>query len=643
MMKEEPRVRPRRNKPCENCRMHRRKCVSYDNSTCERCHKLDLDCIFKITEKPNRPYKPAISTSKRNKLYEAIWTLEDETENIQLELSRLKNIANNECKCTDPNKCQAIQTLPSSSHTRWALTISSNQHGIHLQTNIRSMADLASFLQEAFGVFVNEGKFSINHSLSELDGRQVVPLTFQSLGYERMFRPLFSAVTATQVAQTTESLLDGFGPNVHRQIRSLKLSMIRIYFNCQGLVNPFLIHSYYYPLLCENPDSLLATAVVAMVAHSPCVHVNMSGFTFTRSQFAEICRLEAKEMLKETLFEAEPTLDTCLSLHILVFSSLHALKGVEGRFQASICWQMMTQLRSTYMDKRNIRTSEDIIKAEAFKRVYYLVRYIEVTLHMIYDNAKDFSHITQHPDVGLPSVLPCEASDDRLVNSVLAFQTVCRLIVSPSADLNEKEGSALRLMAGVVEAIPSNIIQQLERNLLSVWEATAPRVRLATSPYRLIDSAVVETCQDPCILRCNLNYYIYWMSLHSKVMEQPQETDLTGAAFGRIDGDRALIIVSICSDAITQIYKAMNALLPCAIEIHWITMCVDVLKLLSTSANIPIRKRAEQNHDVLSRVLYDKLRCMGDDSSYPFASQAPYLIHIKKAINGYMNTSKHNL
>ncbi|KAI8380038.1 hypothetical protein BD560DRAFT_388244 [Blakeslea trispora] len=621
--------------------MHRRKCVNFDNLICERCHKLDLDCIFIVTEKPDRSYKPAISSSKRNKLYETIWLLEEETENIQFELSQLKMTARNQSRPTSNDNCH-IRTLPSSSQTQWALTISNSRHGIQLQSNIRSMTDLASFLEEAFNVFIKESKLSISHSISELDGRQIVPLTFQSLKYEGMFRPLFSATSSSRSIQDSDISLElplaGLGNSMEQQIRSLKLAMIRIYFNCYGLVNPFLIHSYYYPILCEDPNSLMATTIVSMVAHSPCIHVDMSGFPFTRAQFADACRSRAKRMLEETLFESEPALETCIALYILIFSSLHALKNVEGRFQSSICWQMMIQLGPTYLKKSNIKTTEDMIKAECYKRLYYLSRYIEFTLHMIYDNAKDFSHVTQHMGVGLPTVLPCESMDDRLVNAVLAFQSVGRLIVCIGSGFTESERGATLLMAGIVERIPSHTIRHLEKILLELWETSPPRVRLGHGPYRLIDPATVEACTDPCILRCNINYYLYWIMLHTKLMEEPQETDLTGAAFGRIDGDRALIIVSICSDALTKIFKVINVVSPCTIELHWVTLCVDVLRLLATSANIPIRKRAEDNLATLSGVVYDKLHCIGETTNYAFPSQAPYLLQIKKAISHYMSS-----
>ncbi|KAI8350592.1 hypothetical protein EDC96DRAFT_519337 [Choanephora cucurbitarum] len=621
--------------------MHRRKCVNFDNMICERCHKLDLDCVFKVTEKPDRSYKPGISSSKRNKLYETIWYLEEETENIQFELSQLKMTASNQSKPTTEEEDYHIKTLPASSKTQWALTISNSRHGIQLQSNIRSMTDLASFLEEAFNVFIKEGKFSISHPISELDGKQTLPLTFQSLEYEGIFRPLFSAANTPRTTQDSDISLElplvGLGHRLDQQIRSLKQAMIRIYFNCYGLVNPFLIHSYFYPILCEDPDSLMATTIVSMVAHLPCIHVDMSGFPFTRAQFADACRTRAKRMLEETLFESEPALETCISLYILIFSSLHSLKNIEGRFQSSICWQMMVQLRFTYLDKSKIKTTEDMIKAECYKRLYYLVRYIEFTLHMIYDNAKDFSHVTQNMGVGLPTVLPCEMMDDRLVNAVLSFQTVGRLIVCLGSGFNESERGATLLMVGVVERIPSHTIRHLEKILLELWETTPPRVRLGYGPYRLIDPASVEACTDPCILRCNLNYYLYWIMLHTKLMEEPQGTDLTGAAFGRIDGDRALIIVSICSDALARIFKVINAVSPCTIEYHWMTLCVDVLRLLTASANIPIRKRAEENLAMLSSVVKDKLNCIGDTSKYAFSSQAPYLLQIKKAIVDYMD------
>jgi hypothetical protein len=119
-------------------------------------------------------------------------------------------------------------------------------------------------------------------------------------------------------------------------------------------------------------------------------------------------------------------------------------------------------------------------------------------------------------------------------------------------------------------------------------------------------------------------------------MQRPHKTNLTAAAFSKMDGDRAIIIASICSDAATQIFKVLGDVLPCGIELHWITMCVDVLKLLSTAANISVRERAEKNHNVLSQVLAAKLKdiwrsfnirlCVS--SSIPLSNQEPdYIVY----------------
>ncbi|KAG1096893.1 hypothetical protein G6F42_018284 [Rhizopus arrhizus] len=123
-------------------------------------------------------------------------------------------------------------------------------------------------------------------------------------------------------------------------------------------------------------------------------------------------------------------------------------------------------------------------------------------------------------------------------------------------------------------------------------------------------------------------------------MQKPDETDLTAAAFSRIDGDRALIIASICSDAASKIFKALFAVMPCAIELHWITMCLDILKMLSFSANIPVKQRAAENLSELGQVLFDKLSGVGKESSYAFASHAPYLMQIKRLISSYMIVNK---
>jgi hypothetical protein len=570
---------------------------------------------------------------------------------IQLQLSQLSNNTNNNsnipCQCQDPTVCQHIKALLplintttnsstlSSSNTTWNLTISNNYRGIQLQTSIQSMSDLSFFIKEAFSVFIYGDILPDQQDFAERrNPKQVLAVTHKSLAIEEAFRTVFSI----QQEPPPPLLEHADQAILRKQIRFLKLQMIKVYFNCYALLNPIFIHTWHYPQLQRNPDSLLSTTIASYVAYSSCVHINMVGLSFTRIQFAELCRLEAKEMLQDALFDQEPSIDACLALWMMCNISLLSLKGKEARMQSSLCWQIVIQLKSTYLHRMLPDTLENMINAEVWKRLFFAARFVEFNFSMSYDGVTDFSNIAHHLDVKLPSLLPCEVLDDRLTKAVLCYQYVSRLTTHSAGSDTEILG--LRLMAGVIDVIPSNIIQYLEFTLMQLWDSIPESLRLGSGPYRLIDPKCIEACDNVSVLRFNLVFYIYWMNFQSRTMRKPNETDLTAAAFSRIDGDRALIITSICSDAASKIFKLLYTVMPCGVELHWITMCLDILKMLSSSANIPVKQRATKNLQELSQVLFDKLNNIGNESNYAFASNAPYLMQIKKLISSYMIVNK---
>lgn len=579
--------------------------------------------------------------------------MKQEADLIQLQLSQLQESSNNDhltpCQCQDPTTCQHIKSLLPLTHSTsssssssssapastWNLTISNNHRGIQLQTSIQSMSDLSFFIKEAFSVFIYGDKLPGHQDFSERrNPKQVLAVTYKSLAVEAAFRSVFSIPQ-----EPPPPLPEHVDPAILRkQIRYLKLQMIKVYFNCYALLNPIFIHTWHYPQLQRNPDGLLATIVAAFVAYSACTHIEMTGFSFSRIQFAEFCRLEAKEMLQDALFDQEPSIDACLALYVMCSISILALKGKEARIQSSLCWQIVIQLKSTYLHRMLPDTLENMVNAEVWKRLFFAARFVEFNFSMAYDGVTDFSNIVHHLDIDLPSLLPCEVLDDRLTKAVLCYQYVSHLTIHSAGTDTEILG--LRLMAGVIDAVPSNIIQYLEYTLMQLWDSIPESLRLGSGPYRLIDPKCVEACDNASVLRFNLVFYIYWMNFQSRTMQKPDETDLTAAAFSRIDGDRALIIASICSDAASKIFKALFAVMPCAIELHWITMCLDILKMLSFSANIPVKQRAAENLSELGQVLFDKLNGVGKESSYAFASHAPYLMQIKRLISSYMIVNK---
>lgn len=630
----------------ENCRSHRRKCVLFNNAQCERCFKLELECVYKVPERPVKSFRPFISPSRRKKLFETMWMLNNESDRIQLQLNELKSqLAQKEaCTCIDPTHCSHnLKLLPSTQpYSQWGLTITSNHNGaLHVQTSIQSVSDLSNFVQEAFNVF----KYSINIDQFPQNNRQdVILVTNKTLKVELAVRNFVSALdfTTTEQEKRHGHILAKSLIKTDESIRTrLKMHIIKEYFSCAGLIKPLLPRPYYYPILMSNPNSLLATAIVALVAYSKCQHINMSTFLFTRTQFAESCRLEAKSLLEDILFESEPTLEICLALWAISASSTLASKGKESRFQSSICWNMLLQLKNTFIiNNCNTTTIEEQIKMETLTRLYYTVRHNEVNFHIICDQSRDFEAIINSSNFGLPTPLQCEMSDKEVVTAINCYRYLSLLSIHPSGV--DKDGdaeiSALLLFAGTIDEIPSTTIQYLENTALDMWNNIPNSLKLGTGPFHLVNPESIKNCHNPCILRFNLLFYIYWMNIQSRFMQSPQDTDLAGAAFSKIDGKRALIIASICSDAATKMFQALSYSLPCVIKLHWLTMCIEVLERLSKSVNTTIKHRALSNKSILVEVLKHQLDFIGKE--FPTTRNMQYFAQIKQIISSYMAVNK---
>jgi hypothetical protein len=265
------------------------------------------------------------------------------------------------------------------------------------------------------------------------------------------------------------------------------------------------------------------------------------------------------------------------------------------------------------------------IEYQVWVRLYHSARYLEYNMCFLYDHATDFSDMTFVNWVGMPSVLP--GMDDEI--SVLAYQSLSKLLTHASKEEHDIEAAGLGLMAGVLDEIPSHYIKVLEQTLVDLWDSVPEEIQLGNGPYSWMES--VDDCEHPAILRFNASYYIYWMNFQSRVMQKPHLTDLQGTMLSRIDEDRALLIASMCSDALTKIYTKLSQVQLCGVEIHWATMSMDVLNQLCTSKNQPIRIRAKENLEAMAEVC--KLKLIANLG-------VPYINLISKMISTYMDDKK---
>ncbi|CEG69010.1 hypothetical protein RMATCC62417_05160 [Rhizopus microsporus] len=591
-------VKQKRNRPCENCRTHRRKCISTSSDICERCQKMKLACIYTFTEKPAKP--KTVSIIKQNNLLNAIWTLGRETELVRLQLCELQRAL-----CTN---CQSV-TCQHRQRSKWNLTITGNQKGIQVNTSVKSLSDLELFIKEGLS------RLRLTDTISCPDisfnaGNQMLRVTYPIMKVEQVFQDVFRFIP--KGAGSSSQLDISSRAQFNKQYPLFKLKMIQNYFACFGLGIPILPYPIYYPKLRTELDSLLTASVVCLAAYSPCSHADLSELSFSRQQFAEHSRQLAKEMLQDALFEDDtPTPELCCALLLATISSIYALKGKEARIQCSLCWRMVNLLKPI-----TPQNEEEAIQEQIRIRAYYLVRYLEFSFIKFNDKANGFGSAALNIN-SLPQPLPCEMSDVTIINAIQCYQLLLRLMAI-SSGFSSDEPMVFGFFGGVLEHVSSTMILALERFLIELWKLFPEDFKLGNGPFAYTDVITSSPSQNPFILHLNLTYYVYWVNFHCKIMNYPWQADMTGVDSQRVDGHRSLMIASICADTATQLYVAMEDVAPCQLDVHWISSCLDTLKVLAASLDPSVRERAQRNTAILSDVLKRRLQL-----DYPQAYAGP--------------------
>ena len=653
----------------ENCRAHRRKCKVNQGTQCERCIKMNLTCVFKFSAKPT-VLKKAVPNSKKNRMLEQVRIMEQDmavmeqqlkSMNVQVQVDSPNNnqyfdsnysvtsfashhssiydsdttsggesLSSIDCDCADPTRCIHItsskrvrytSSSPTFSNTTatalttqkpkdaWQVTISQSAQGITFQTSIKNIADVAALLTESLQYFssspIRTPNYHANRSFKKLN------ITNKMLQVEYVLHSFFQQKKPQQKKAIT------YTPMCDSVTRAyIKKQFIQAYFSCAALTNPLFPTPFFAPLLEAQPNSLAASAVAAYIAYSQCRHVIHIPHPLTREGMAESFRQEAKELLEDILFEEEPSVFTAVSLMFLSQCALITLENVEARLYMNLAWRMVVQLKSKYIDiVKDITThtpvTSDIAIAESWRRLFYAIRYLEVNLYMIYDGLVDFSSILYDSGIGYPVVLATEKAKKELNDSVLAFHHVVRLHSCQMA--TGVDELKYKLIAGSLDTIPINDIEKLENQLISFWKHLPLDYRLSDSPLEYLQIDRIQQCDNPHAIYLNQLYYAYWLALETRLMKSPATTDLSGVNMERFDGERALLIVSVCCDAISKIFQVLFCRLPCTVELHWLLIASDAMAMLKKAANPHIRARAQKNLRVTLRVLKDRVQHANKD------------------------------
>ncbi|KAI9302656.1 hypothetical protein BJ944DRAFT_251322 [Cunninghamella echinulata] len=699
-------TKQKRNKPCENCRAHRRKCiVNEDKTICERCLRMSIPCLFKFSTKPIIP-KKSVSTSKKNRLLQKVWSLENDAKMLEAEFEHISQ-----------QHQQQLQKLQQQ-HPPWNLTLQKLKNGFQLNTNITNVQDLLVFLQQSSHFFQAHEYLSTASPSTSLPSMMAndkpIIVTIRSTPMEHALRKMFSLmankpsssssissplnhpsgsnISLSSGSSTSSLCLPSSQPQptpsfsntttspsllVHSSLDqhqytyflSVKRYLIDLYFQCGHLHHPLLIQPYFQPYMQDHLEDMMSWVVVAYVAYSPCQHVNPSifeGLPWSRQELGEICRTEARRLLEDALFDCDGndqlSISWMFTSHLLTQCAFFTLQNKSAKVYADSAWHMAVVLKEIYVpilrkhhqqqqkqqqqqqqqqhqqqstssvylnqDYRSIKKKKmdidndddddddknndelQLIFAETWRRLYYATRYCIIALNIVNNSSSEIPQMAIHmKDIGLPQPLfPYEQEINKeLYESVFAYHFATQLDHDTYFSCNTKITSIrYELYTGKMESISVNDLLALEKRLIDFWYGLPELYRLSNSPIDYIQMDRVHQCPSVRFLRVNAGYYMYWLSTLNRVMKDPSLCDISNSSLNHINGERAVLIVSMCCDALVKIYHVLYLKLPCTVEIHWVAIVLDSILLLLNAKNVEIKQRAHQNAR-MAKHIYNQL------------------------------------
>lgn len=623
----------------ENCRAHRRKCVVIQGKQCDRCLKMNLPCVFKFNAKPTVIKKP-VSISRKNKLMTQMKAMEQQLAameqqlkglHVEAKLQPIKDETEDDARMSrnydsmdmeiasesydifdqsDDTDKSLLRTSKSSDITNsWQLTITGGSSGINFQTSIRNINDINSFLSETARYFNATLSRTPNYHIDR--SLQMIQVTNKMLQVEHILHSIFQN-NKTETGRLAIEL-----PICDDHTRTyMKRQVISSYFGCMGLLTPVFSKPYYLPLFDLNPNTMVATALASFITYSQCCHIQYIQHPFTRETLAESFRQEAKALLQEVLFDEEHNIYTVATLMFLAQSALIVLNNSEARLYMNMAWRMVLELQPRYAHLLDGVTSdtpvtEEIIEAETWRRLFYAVRYYELTLCLICDERDDYSSIMFNVGIGYPIVLNIEKDIKESRDSVEAFYHLVR--VNDCQMTQRDDELRYKLLAGKLDKLSVNDLQKLETQLCDFWSSMPKEFRLSDSPFDYLQLDRIQQCSNPFALYINQIYYSYWIGLETRLMQPPSDTDLKGINMERYDGERALLLVSIITDAMTKIFHVLFHKVPCVVELHWMLIVADSLRMLKKSPNLTIRARASRNLNITLDVLKRRVPKLSED------------------------------
>ncbi|KAI8330736.1 hypothetical protein BC941DRAFT_517964 [Chlamydoabsidia padenii] len=596
MLPDDP--KPKRNKPCESCRTHRRRCILQHPNICVRCQRMGLPCLFKFSTKPPtlpQPKKP-ISASRKSRLLKKFWLLEQDAELLESEMKELMNGALSQQQ-------QQQRKEKEEERASWLISIQRSQHNLVMNTNITNISELFALVQQFSGYYIlqHTPPSSIsNHTNNQL----LIPVTLRSTPFEQVLRKMFSTVKPLTLLTPPPPPPP---PSSDRQsLAAVKRDLIDIYFACAHLHNPVLVEPYYHGYMHQHLDDMISWAAAAFVAYTSCHHVK-DYFTrhsdWTRHQVGISCEWEAKHRFDQAVLvdwtseQHHISVSWLFTAYMLTQCALSNLRNKQARLYADAAWRLAILLKETYVPilKKEQAPPQDqeLMYAESWRRLYLAARTMDIGLSLANEQCIAVSQMLQHcTDIGFPQPLACERTNKELLDAVTAYRDLTKLHHVAFMGYGERLSLlAFRLYTGKLSSIGAEDLRAIEHRFMVFWNELPTEHRFSTFALDYIDMDRVQRCPSTRVLRVNAIYYVVIMSTMLRIIQQDSNMD---PLMDRMNGEHALLVVSICCDALLKIYKVLHLRLPCTIDLHWLSIVLDTVLLLTHVKNKGVRQRAIQ-------------------------------------------------
>ncbi|CAO3588878.1 unnamed protein product [Absidia cylindrospora] len=491
-----------------------------------------------------------------------------------------------------------------------------------MDTNITSVSDLLALMQHAASYFrfqqqqqQQQPLFYFPSRTGQQQQQQQLTVTLGAMRFEKALRDMFtSTLSSSATASPPQPPASAMDPST---LTSLKHQLIDIYFACPHLHNPVLVAPYYQDYMHQHVDDMMSWAAAAYVAYSrSCHHVP---YWTDLTTLGEMCRLEAKRLSDQAMFLKEDDDDDdddnddqamyvswIFTAYLLAQLSLMTLRNKEARMYADTCWRMAIQQKDRYVPMlpttaTTVQEGDPLptVHAESWRRLYMVARFLDIGLNLVHDHRINVAQLASHAvTIGFPQALAQEKYHHELHEAILAFSQLCKLYHVAFMGYGERVSVlAFRLYMGKLASVGSQDVSAMEERYVAFWYGldAADRVGLAPLDYVQIDR--VHQCVSARALRVNVAYYMGIMLTVLRIMPNPEIVDMVNGVMmmGEDYGaERALLVVSVCCDAIIKIYQVLQVRLPCTVELHWLTIVLDTVLLLINAKHPDIRRRAQQ-------------------------------------------------